>query len=121
MMKKRFLAKVIKGRGRGKKLGMKTLNLKIPQGLDLKKGIWECSVCYKGKRYGGLLHYGPRPTFGEGKESLEVLVAENLGEKIGKVEVEIGRWVRRVRKFGSGEDLLRQVKKDQEELKEGCF
>lgn len=115
------MAKVIKGRGRGGRLGIRTLNLKVPSGFALKRGVWKCMVFFEGKGYRGLLHYGPRPTFGEEKDSLEVLIGESLGRKVGKIEVKIGRWLREVKKFASVEDFLRQVKKDKEELKGRCF
>jgi FAD synthase len=110
-MKKRFKLKVIKGRGRGRKLGMKTLNFKIPKDFDLKRGVWQCFVFGGGRKYEGLLHYGPRPTFGEKDASLEVLVEDDLG-RVEKLEVEVIRWVRKIKRFKSQEELVKLIKKD---------
>ncbi len=111
-MKKRFVARVIKGKGRGGKLGIRTLNLRIPKGFDLKRGVWRCWVSLGGRKYKGLLHHGPRLTFGEKANSLEVLVAENLGKEVKKIKVEVGEWVRGTRKFKSPKELKKQARED---------
>jgi len=110
-MKKRFKLKVIKGRGRGRKLGMRTLNFKIPKDFDLKRGVWKCFVFVGERKYNGILHYGPRPTFGEKEASLEVLVDDDLG-RVEKVEVKVIRWLRKIKKFKSGKELVEKIKND---------
>src|SRR3989338_9934170 len=66
----------VKGKGRGKLLGYPTINLEIPEGLELQEGIWAVWVIINGKKYRGALHFGPVPTFGESAESLEVFLLD---------------------------------------------
>ncbi len=113
----KFESTHIKGKGRGKPMGFPTINLKIPDGFELKDGIYAAKVNIENRIFKGALHYGPVPTFNESEKSLEVFLLgstnnelENLDEKI--IKVKIVKYLRPVIKFKSKEELIKQIKED---------
>lgn len=113
----KFESRHIKGKGRGKKMGFPTINLKIPSNFELEDGVYASKVTIDGKTYSGALHYGPVATFNEWDKTLEVYLIDlgekkldNLDEKI--VVVEIVKYIRAVMKFDSKEALIKQIEKD---------
>lgn len=139
---------VIKGSGRGKTLGFPTLNLKLKTAQhwvlgdfknDLKTpprwhpaesrddsseveeieyGVYSCKVKIKNQIYKGLLHYGPRPTFGCSKPALEIHVLDfNEEIKPGKkIQFKLLKYLRKIKKFKRKEELVKQIRKDTEVL-----
>lgn len=108
-----FEAKIVSGKGRGKRLGFPTINLHKRK-LDINYGVYLVKIYFKNKKYKGLLHYGPKKTFNEGV-SAEVYIKNfnlNIYNKI--VNVEIEKKIRNIKKFKSSEDLIKQIKKDLE-------
>lgn len=113
----KFSARVIKGRGRGKRIGIPTVNLQPPENFSLKEGIWACWV-YPARsglgkqKLAGALHWGPVPVFGEEKPSLEVHILGNALEIPVVLEVEAVAYLRPVMNFKDAEELKKQVRKD---------
>ena len=107
--------RVVRGEGRGRTIGVPTLNLgEIPERKLLPPdGVYAARVEWAGGRAGGMLNQGPRPTVGDGRRSLEVRlfgVDEDLYGEWVKVE-----WVARIRdqqKFPSLAALQDQLKQD---------
>lgn len=102
---------------------MPTLNLAIPQGLDLEPGVYACWVrFYFGftKRPSaammGVMHYGPIPVFGEDQYSLEVHLIGQKGpfypEEIG---LKVEKFIRPVRSFPNIQSLVSQIDRDVKE------
>ncbi|MBA3046727.1 riboflavin kinase [Patescibacteria group bacterium] len=134
----KFTAKVIIGRGRGKRLGFPTANLDKTD-LKIKHGVYlvEAEVypalfrqdiksrrrveyskrCGADKKpYQGLLHFGPKKTFCE-DVSLELFIKNFDFDIYGKsVKIKIIRKIREVKKFANAEELKKQIKKDLEKL-----
>lgn len=110
---------VIKGKGRGTRLGFATINLSFEKNIDIKHGIYLCLVKINNQEYRGLLHWGPIPTFKEQKPAAEILIQEQIPNlSIGtKVFFQPERYLRRIIKFAKLEDLSAQIKKDLENLK----
>jgi len=108
-------ARVVPGAGRGRTLGVPTINL---AGSDASKllppdGVYAVTVEWNGGRAGGMMNQGPRPTFGDGQRALEV--------NLFGVEADLyGKWVRLawverlrdVRRFESPGALQVQLEKD---------
>ena len=105
---------VVKGRGQGKTLGFPTLNLKLKTSQHLVLGVYICKIKVKNRIYKGLLHYGPRPTFGRSKPGLEIHVLDFDKEiKPGKkIQFKLLKYLRKIRKFKTKEDLIKQIRKD---------
>ncbi|MEA3464032.1 MAG: riboflavin kinase [Patescibacteria group bacterium] len=110
-----FIAKVIVGKGRGKRLGFPTANLD-KMDLDIKHGVYLVEVEINRKPYSGLLHFGPKKTFNEGV-SLELHI-ENFNFDIysKNVKIKIINKIRDVMKFDSAESLKEQISKDLKKL-----
>lgn len=120
-----FQGTVISGKGRGKGLGVSTLNLEVNKNLP-SHGIYAAWVLFGdhgvhgGHRVKGALHIGPRPTFHEEDVSVEVHLLDfeggDLGENFPKlgdsVEVEIVGWIRDVEMFDSPEALKKAIQQD---------
>src|SRR3989339_886105 len=112
MTKLRFSAKVVKGAGRGKKLGIPTINFvpKIVKGL--KEGIYVCKIVFPSGQYWGVLHFGPGPTFREKSQSLEAYLFDFDRVKVPKnLVIEIYPYIREIFKFANPGQWLIKSKK----------
>lgn len=107
--------RVIRGAGRGRALGFPTVNLAEPDRRKLlpPDGVYAVRVEWARGTAGGMMHMGPRPTFGEADRSLEVHVFADpptLDDRPVKLT-----WVARlrdVRAFPGPEALRRQLERD---------
>jgi riboflavin kinase / FMN adenylyltransferase len=112
-----LLGQVVPGAGRGRTIGVPTINLAPP---DLRKllppdGVYAVWVWWRGTRYGGMMNQGPRPTFAEQGRTLEVHLFDFAGDLYGeKVRVEWVERLRDVQAFPSREALVAQLERDRE-------
>jgi riboflavin kinase / FMN adenylyltransferase len=108
---------VTRGAGRGRTLGVPTINLAPPDPRKLlpPDGVYAVRVAWRGRRFGGMMNQGARPTFGIAERALEVHLfdfegnAELYGES---VTVEWVRRLRDVQTFPSREALVAQLGRD---------
>ena len=113
MAKLKFSAKVVKGAGRGKKLGIPTVNFDPKAAKDLKEGIYVCKVVFPSNHYWGVLHFGPRPTFREKSQSLEAYLFDFDRVRVPKkLDIEIYSYIREVVKFANPGQMVKKIKKD---------
>jgi riboflavin kinase/FMN adenylyltransferase len=111
----KFTGVVKKGAGRGKDLGFPTANIEPPEGLDVVEGI------YFGRLIGApsLVFIGAAETFGETEKKVEVYVLGFGGDLYGQeVEVEIEKFLRPNVKFTGKDELVAQMKKDEQDARE---
>ena len=110
-------APVGRGAGRGRQLGVPTINLAgvSPRKLLPPDGVYAVRVEWRGGAAGGMLNQGARPTFGEGERTLEAHLfgvdADLYGEWVRVV------WVRRLRdvmRFPGPDALRAQLDRDRE-------
>jgi riboflavin kinase / FMN adenylyltransferase len=115
--------RVVRGAGRGRTIGVPTVNLEPPDPRKLlpPDGVYAVRVTIgngepeRGKRYGGMMNQGPRPTFGEQARTLEIHLFDFAGELYGEtVAVEWVRRLRDVQAFASREDLVAQLERDRQ-------
>lgn len=117
-----FQSKQIKGNGRGKGIGFPTINLAIPSDFSMDEGIYSAWVIIDGITYKGALHYGPVPTFGEKSNQLEVHLVD-VGEsdifleKDTDIEIDVVDKLRDIKNFATTEDLIYQIDKDVERVR----
>jgi riboflavin kinase/FMN adenylyltransferase len=109
------LGVVARGAGRGRTIGIPTINLPIPDARKLlpPDGVYAVWVTVGGSRFGGMMNQGPRPTFGVSERGLEVHLFDFAGEVYG--ETVLVEWVRRLRDvqaFASREALVEQLARD---------
>ncbi len=111
-------ARVGRGAGRGRTIGVPTINLAdlSPRKLLPPDGVYAVRVEWRGGVAEGMMNQGPRPTFGEPGRVLEAHLfdfSRDLYDEWVRVE-----WVRRLRPtrtFGSMEELRRQLADDREQ------
>ncbi len=110
--------KVVRGAGRGRTIGVPTLNLEASDARKLlpPDGVYAVRVKLKDARvFGGMMNQGPRPTFGEQARTLEVHLFDFDGELYGET-VDVA-WVRRLREvqaFPSRDALVAQLERDRQ-------
>jgi riboflavin kinase/FMN adenylyltransferase len=109
-------AVVAAGAGRGRLLGVPTINLAVPpRKLLPPDGVYAVWVEARRGRYRGMLNQGPRPTVGDPTRTIEAHLLEFEGDLYGTwVRIE---WVRRIRdgqRFPSLEALRAQLERDRE-------
>lgn len=109
----RIAGRVVRGHGDGKKLGFPTANIELSGGLVLPYGVYACHVILEGKKYNGVLHWGPRLAFAETKPQCEVHLFNFSKNIYGKgIEVEVVGFIRPTRNFRSLKLLTRAIRKD---------
>lgn len=108
-------APVVRGAGRGRGLGVPTVNLAplSPRKLLPPDGVYAARVAFAGERRGAMLNLGPRPTFGEAVRTLEAHLFDFAGDLLGQtVTVEFLRRLRDTLPFPSADALKRQLERD---------
>jgi riboflavin kinase/FMN adenylyltransferase len=123
---------VVRGAGRGKTIGIPTLNLEAPDPRKLlpPDGVYAVRVRIQesgaksqesgarildpdSRLLGGMMNQGPRPTFGEQARALEVHLFDFDGDLYGEtVDVTWVRRLRDVQAFSSREALVAQLERD---------
>jgi riboflavin kinase/FMN adenylyltransferase len=115
--------RVVRGAGRGRTIGVPTINLEAPdpQKLLPPDGVYAVTVQIgereAGSRalHGGMMNQGPRPTFGEHARTLEIHLFDFDGELYGEtVTVEWVRRLRDVQAFASRDALVAQLERDRQ-------
>lgn len=107
--------RVVPGEGRGRSIGVPTLNLgEVPDRKLLPPdGVYAARVEWAGGRAGGMLNQGPRPTVGDARRSLEVHLFGVDADLYGEwVRVEWVERLRDVQRFPSLAALQDQLKQD---------
>ena len=109
---------VVRGAGRGRTIGIPTINLAPPDSRKLlpPDGVYAVRVKLKdGRVFGGMMNQGPRPTFGEQARTLEAHLFDFDGELYGEtVDVEWVRRLREVQAFPSRDALVAQLERDRQ-------
>jgi riboflavin kinase/FMN adenylyltransferase len=106
---------VERGAGRGRTIGVPTANLAAPDPRKLlpPDGVYAVRVTWRGRRFGGMMNQGPRPTFGLHARTLEVHLFDFAGELYGEtITLEWVRRLRDVRAFPDRAALVAQLAAD---------
>ena len=105
---------VVTGAGRGVELGFPTANLDInPEQALPPDGVYASWAYIDGKAYQSMTNIGECPTFGSCERTVEVYVVDCQGDLYGR-ELQIGiiGRLRAERRFGSTEELKKQISED---------
>ena len=107
------------GEGLGKKLGFPTLNTNISKSsFQVKAGVYLSSVSIDGKSRPAITNIGTCPTFCERPLHAETYVLDFDGNLYGKeIKISLLDFIRGERKFSTPEQLVAQIKKDEEKAK----
>jgi riboflavin kinase/FMN adenylyltransferase len=106
---------VERGAGRGRTIGIPTINLTSPDPRKLlpPDGVYAARVEWRGARFGGVMNQGPRPTFRVEARGLEIHLFDFTGDLYGEtVTVEWVRRLRDVERFPSRQALVDQIERD---------
>ncbi len=106
-------ATVVPGRGRGKTIGIPTINVEISSApKELTHGIYACDVFLSGKKYMGAMHFGERPAFKD-SETLEVhIIDETVNDVPSTIDMTIVAKLRGVEDFTTTEALVARIQED---------
>jgi riboflavin kinase/FMN adenylyltransferase len=112
---------VVRGDGRGRRLGFPTANLDLHHELLPPRGVYLAKTEIGGRVYRAVVNIGVRPTFGGGKaEIVEAHVLDFEGDLYGReVELAFVKKLRDERRFDSPEALRAQIAADVEEVRKG--
>ncbi|MDD8016740.1 MAG: bifunctional riboflavin kinase/FAD synthetase [Bacteroidota bacterium] len=112
-----FSGEVVRGHGRGKKLGYPTANIKIDNSHKLvpKIGVYAVKIHVEGVWYGGMMSIGYNPTFHEHHDrTTEVNIFSFDKDIYGEiVTVECIERTRDEKKFNSVDELVVEMKNDE--------
>ena len=103
------------GRGYGHTEGVPTVNLPIPPHLAVpRRGVYRSRVLVDGEAYPAVSNVGTRPTFGGNEVNCESYLIDYPGNDLyGRtVTVELLGFLRDEKKFGTPEELYRQIERD---------
>jgi riboflavin kinase/FMN adenylyltransferase len=105
---------VVRGDGRGRALGFPTANLRTPPGkLVPLEGIYAVRVFAGHDGHDGVLHVGPRPTFGDPTPTIEVHIFDFDGDLYGSdVRVDFCERIRGLEAFDGERALVRAMEED---------
>jgi riboflavin kinase/FMN adenylyltransferase len=112
---------VVRGDGRGGKIGIPTANLDLVSGLLPPRGVYLAHAEAGGGRLRAVVNIGVRPTFakGAGADIVEVHLLDWTGDLYGStIEVVLERKLRDEKKFESAEALVAQIRADIREARE---
>jgi len=109
--------RVIVGKHKGSELGFPTLNIAIPNSVNLEDyGVYLVSIDINEMHYIGMANLGTRPTFNDETPLLEVHVFDYNENILGVfVEVTLLKKIREIMKFETEDELKRQLKIDYNE------
>lgn len=111
---------VVKGENKGKSLGFPTANIEVanPNKLIPTIGVYAIKAQHNGTVYDGMLNIGTRPTFDGNQETIEAHLFDFDKDIYGEhLQVDFIRFVRNEIKFNSADELIDQLKKDEETVK----
>ena len=111
----RVSGRVGRGEQRGRQLGVPTINLAevSPRKLLPPDGVYAVWVETPGGRYPGVMNQGGKPTFQDGRRSLEAHLLGFDGSLYGQpVRIEWVERIRDVRRFASADALKAQLQHD---------
>lgn len=108
--------KVIKGRGRGKNLGFPTANIALNNNVE--EGIYISQTEIEEKIYPSITFIGKAETFNETEVLVETHILDfdkNVYNRL--IKVKLLKKIREGKKFTKVEDLILQIKNDEEEAR----
>lgn len=105
--------RVLRGKGRGRRLGFPTANLKPERELILAPGVYAARAAWERGRAGAVVNVGIRPTFGEGEYWVEAYLLDFAGDLYDTtLTLEFVERIRPEQKFPDVEALRAQVARD---------
>ena len=110
---------VVHGKALGRKLGVPTANLRLPEGLAVPKfGVYACSCLIDGVRYPAVTNLGTRPTVEGSNITVEPWILDYSGDLYGRrIILEFHYFLRPEMKFPSLEALKEEIHRNADETR----
>ena len=109
----RLRGRVVKGAGRGRKLGFNTANIEIPKKLLPASGIYASYSRFGRKMYKSVTYVGTKPTFEGSKLFIETYVFGLQKNLYGRIQtIYFVEKLREDKKFKNASSLVNQIAKD---------
>ena len=104
---------VIKGKQRGKALGFPTANIPVKENVE--QGIYISKTKVENNWFNSITFIGIAKTFDDSSFQAETYLLEFSQDLYGrKIEIELIKKIRDIKKFDNDEALKKQIKKDLE-------
>ena len=110
---------VVPGKQLGRRLGIPTANLRLPEDLAVPKfGVYACRAIVDGIRRPAVTNIGTRPTVVGQGITVEPWILDYSGDLYGRdITLEFHRFLRPERKFASLEELKEEIHRNAEETR----
>ena len=111
---------VVPGKQLGRKLGIPTANLRLPEGLAVPKfGVYACRVWIDGEHYPAVTNIGTRPTVEGQGITVEPWILDYSGDLYGReIRLEFQYFLRPEQKFSSLEELKQEIHRNAVQTRE---
>lgn len=106
---------VVKGEGRGKKIGFPTANIQVSSDIIVpQRGVYVTKTLYKGMVYKSVTNIGYNPTFKDTHQThIETNIFDFDNDIYGEnLEIQFLQKIREEKKFATVNDLIEQIKSD---------
>lgn len=104
---------VVHGKSLGSRMGFPTANIEVDAGLELRDGVYASRAEVDGRIYDAMSNLGCNPTVDGRCRLLETNLFGFDGDLYGRrLRVELLRFIRPERRFGSVEELFAQIEAD---------
>jgi len=112
--------KVVHGKALGRKLGIPTANLLLPESLVVPRfGVYVCSCLIDGKRYPAVTNVGTRPTVQGSGITVEPWILDYTGDLYEReITLEFHYFLRPEMKFVTLEALQAEIRRNAEETRD---
>ena len=111
---------VVPGQQLGRKLGIPTANLRLPEGLAVPKfGVYACRAVVEGKSYAAVTNIGTRPTVEGTGITVEPWILDYEGDLYGReITLEFHKFLRPEMKFPDLAALQQEIRKNAAETRD---
>ena len=111
---------VVPGKQLGRRLGVPTANLRLPEDAAVPKfGVYACRCRIAGAAYPAVTNVGTRPTVEGNGITVEPWILDYSGDLYGRdITLEFYRFLRSEEKFPDLEALKAQIREDARETRE---
>ena len=111
---------VVHGKALGRKLGVPTANLRLPEDLAVPKfGVYACSCLIDGVRYPAVTNLGTRPTVEGNNITVEPWILDYSGDLYGRrIILEFHYFLRPEMKFPSLDALKAEIHRNAQETRD---
>lgn len=111
---------VVHGNSLGGRMGFPTANIEVDAALEVRDGVYASRAEVDGRMYDAMSNLGCKPTVDGRRRLLETNLFDFDGDLYGRrLRVELLRFIRPERRFGSVEELFRQIEADRRAIRGG--